>query len=127
MNWPLTSVATWGESSNGIWKVTFLDETDEHNSGEVGPLRLVVHGTHQMPDHMRKGPRKYTHDDYNNYEIFKLFDNNVFENENLDSDDNNVPEEHETEQVDFNEIDSTILAEVEQELKRIHHRMVFDG
>ncbi|RVE44747.1 hypothetical protein evm_010599 [Chilo suppressalis] len=127
-NWPLTSVATWGESSNGVWKMTVLDETDEHNSGEVGPLRLIIHGTKQMPEHMKKGPRQF--DDDNDYEHnkFDYFDNNnVFESQSLESEDNSVSEEHDTEQADLSGIDPTILAEVEQELKRIHHRMVING
>ncbi|XP_063829835.1 neuroendocrine convertase 1-like [Ostrinia nubilalis] len=124
VNWPLTSVATWGENSNGVWKVHIQDETDEQNSGEIGPISLVVHGTHDMPEHMKYGPRKYSHSNYQ--EVSDYFDD-VFENSN--SDDNsvvNVPEQHNTEEVNMNDIDPTILAEVEQELQRIHHGMVYN-
>ncbi|KAM3960400.1 neuroendocrine convertase 1-like [Aphomia sociella] len=125
VNWPLTSVATWGENPTGVWKVIILDRTDEENSGEVGPISLTVHGTEEMPAHMQNGPRKYNYD-YNNYEdVFNYFDT-VLENESLNSDDievSEIPEEHNTEQV-FNDIDPTILAEVEKELQRIHHRII---
>lgn len=124
VNWPLTSVATWGESSNGIWKVIIQDHTNEQNSGEIGSISLIVHGTSDIPAHMQYGPRKYSNNNYQ--EVFDYFEG-VLDNPN--SDDNsvaNVPEEHSSEDVNVNNIDPTILAEVEKELQRIHHNMVYN-
>ncbi|CAK1542022.1 unnamed protein product [Leptosia nina] len=60
VNWPLTSVATWGEDPNGRWTVVIQDLTSEGNFGEIGQMSLILHGTEEMPFHMRQGPRKYT-------------------------------------------------------------------
>ncbi|CAF4828773.1 unnamed protein product [Pieris macdunnoughi] len=67
VNWPLTSVVTWGENPNGVWKVIVHDSTNENNVGNVGPVRLIIHGTEEMPHHMKRGPRKYI-------QIAKIFD-----------------------------------------------------
>ncbi|KAL0870759.1 hypothetical protein ABMA27_005693 [Loxostege sticticalis] len=124
VNWPLTSVATWGENSNGLWRVVIQDHTDEQNSGEIGAISIIVHGTRDRPAHMRQGPRKYTN--YNYQEVFDYFDG-VIDNPNTDDNSQaNAPEEHSTEDVNVNDIDPTILAEVEKELQRIHHGMVYN-
>lgn len=99
----------------------FYLQTDEQNSGEVGPMSLIIHGTNEMPAHMKDGPRKYLHD--GNYQ-------DVYHHFELGGhpDDMNIataPEEHSTEEVNVDDIDPTILAEVEQELQRIHHRLVY--
>ncbi|KAJ2949412.1 hypothetical protein O0L34_g15327 [Tuta absoluta] len=120
VNWPLMSVGTWGENPNGVWTAIIEDKTSENNRGEIGQISLVVHGTNEMPAHMKKDTRKY--DSYINYHnVNDYLDNN----DNIDvadivSGDNNVaiiPEEHKQE-----ELDSNILNEVEKELLRIHHR-----
>lgn len=101
-----------------------LLQTNEQNSGEVGLMTLVMHGTNEMPAHMKDGPRKYIHDG-NYQELFNYFG----EFESGHSDDSSAvsaPEEQITEEVDVNNIDPTILAEVEQELQRIHHRLVIN-
>jgi len=42
-----------------------MDSTgDKHNSGELQDFRLVLHGTSDMPHHMKNGPRVYN-EDYN--------------------------------------------------------------
>jgi hypothetical protein len=87
-------------------------------------LALVIHGTGIMPDHMRNGPRQYIYGEEDYLEAFNYIDD-VLENGSL-SDENNL-EEQSTEQVDVNNIDPTILAEVEKELQRIHHRMLHKG
>ncbi|XP_060804530.1 neuroendocrine convertase 1 [Amyelois transitella] len=120
VDWPLTSVATWGEDPKGIWKIVIVDTTNEDNKGEVGSLTLVIHGTNEMPAHMKDGPRKYN-DEYNKYEetnYLDISDNIPSEDEALQ-----VPEQHSTEEISVGEIDPTILAEVEKELQRIHHRI----
>ncbi|KAL4717118.1 hypothetical protein ACJJTC_017005 [Scirpophaga incertulas] len=117
VNWPLTSVATWGENPNGVWKIIIKDDTEEQNSGEIGPMILVLHGSKDEPVHMKNGPRIYFYDDPDYKELFDYFD--LIENGNFDSDDKS---DYSTEE-DDNDIDPTILAEVENELQRIHHRV----
>ncbi|KAI5643877.1 subtilase family domain-containing protein [Phthorimaea operculella] len=122
VNWPLMSVGTWGENPNGVWVAIIQDKTPENNKGEIGQLSLVIHGTYEMPAHMRKGARQYN-DSYNNYNNVDF--ENIVNDENMDiadivSGDTNaamIPEEHTKE-----ELDSNILNEVEKELLRIHHR-----
>ncbi|XP_059062217.1 neuroendocrine convertase 1-like [Achroia grisella] len=126
VNWPLTSVATWGENPIGVWRVVIQDQTNEENSGFIGPISLVVHGTNEMPAHMKDGPRKYNYD-YNNYEdVFNYFGTVLEEETNSDDiEASDIPEPHNSAEVnEFNDIDPTILAEVEKELQRIHHRII---
>ncbi|XP_075979431.1 neuroendocrine convertase 1-like [Anticarsia gemmatalis] len=132
VNWPLMSVATWGENPKGVWKTIVTDKTFEENTGEIGTLGLIVHGTSEMPAHMRNGPRSYNHN-YNYQDAFKYFDN-VAKGDDVTTDtvtdDEAVavaPGEHNDEDIDYsNDVDSTMLAEVEKELQRIHHRKAFN-
>ncbi|CAH0588208.1 unnamed protein product [Chrysodeixis includens] len=132
VNWPLMSVATWGENPKGVWTVRVSDKTYEKNTGEIGPISLVVHGTTAMPSHMKNGPRIYN-DNYNYQQAFEYFDNvddkGVDVASNTVTDDEAVavvPGEHTSGVVnDLHDIDSTVLAEVEKELQRIHHRKVY--
>ncbi|KPI97092.1 Neuroendocrine convertase 1 [Papilio xuthus] len=115
VNWPLTSVATWGERADGVWCATFEDTTNEQNTGNIGPLTLVLHGTKEMPSQMRNGPRIYNFG-YNN-EIPSMLDyfdfDDSFENrENTDESLLNM-------QTDF------IIDEIEEELQRNHHSKSF--
>ncbi|XP_053611965.1 neuroendocrine convertase 1-like isoform X2 [Plodia interpunctella] len=125
VDWPLTSVATWGEDPRGLWKAVIVDATDEDNRGEVGSLTLVIHGTKEMPEHMKDGPRKYN-DEYNKYDeettYFDIPESIPGENEALQ-----VPEQYSTEADSLSEIDPTILAEVEKELQRIHHKIYYSS
>ncbi|CAH1637184.1 unnamed protein product [Spodoptera littoralis] len=132
LNWPLMSVATWGENPKGVWKVIVTDNTYEKNTGDVGPVSLTIHGTKTIPAHMTNGPRIYN-DNYNYQEAFEYFDNvdkdvaDVVSN--TVTDDEVVamlPGEHKSQAVvDIHDIDSTVLAEVEKELQRINHRRVY--
>ncbi|XP_022824749.1 neuroendocrine convertase 1-like isoform X2 [Spodoptera litura] len=132
LNWPLMSVATWGENPKGVWKVIVTDNTYEKNTGDVGPVSLTIHGTKTIPAHMKNGPRIYN-DNYNYQEAFEYFDNvdkdvaDVVSN--TVTDDEVVamlPGEHKSQAVvDIHDIDSTVLAEVEKELQRINHRRVY--
>ncbi|XP_046966738.1 neuroendocrine convertase 1-like [Vanessa cardui] len=117
VNWPLISVFTWGEKANGLWKVIIQDTTNESNSGEVGPVSLIIHGTSKMPNHMVNGPRKY---------------NNEYQQEFVDYLDSGeqyndyvapfIPEQHSTEEVIIlNDIDT--LNEIEKELLRNRHQL----
>lgn len=82
---------------------------------------------------MKNGPRIYN-DNYNYQEVFEYFDNvdkGVDVASNTVTDDEAVaaiPGVHNTEAVDeFHDVDSTVLAEVEKELQRIHHRRILLG
>ncbi|XP_049871598.1 neuroendocrine convertase 1-like isoform X2 [Pectinophora gossypiella] len=124
VNWPLTSVATWGENPNGVWTVVIQDKTGAKNKGILGHTSLVLHGTHEMPDHMKNGPRNYNYS-YNYQEVFDYFDNIDSDDQDTVTGDNNVaesPETHNKEKLIDANIDSSILNEVENELFRIHHR-----
>lgn len=85
-----------------------------------------------MPSHMKNGPRIYN-DNYNYQQAFEYFDNvddkGVDVASNTVTDDEAVaavPGEHTSAEVnDLHDIDSTVLAEVEKELQRIHHRKVY--
>lgn len=108
-------------------------QTFEENIGEVGALSLIIHGTNEMPAHMRNGPRSYN-PNYS-YQMFKYF-GNVDQNEGdvvaadtvtADEAVAAVPGDHRNEDDDYiNSVDSSMLAEVEKELQRIHHRKVFN-
>lgn len=78
-----------------------------------------------MPEHMKDGPRKYN-DEYNKYDeettYFDIPENIPGENEALQ-----VPEQYSTEADSLSEIDPTILAEVEKELQRIHHKIYYSS
>ncbi|KAG6457643.1 hypothetical protein O3G_MSEX010420 [Manduca sexta] len=125
VNWPLMSVATWGENPNGLWEVTIEDKTGENNFGEIGSFTLVIHGTHKMPEHMRQ-QRVYNYS-YNYREVFDYFDSmmgKVAANSVADIV-APIPESHNYGEVDVNEIDPAVLAQVEKELQRIHHRKTY--
>ncbi|GBP21767.1 Neuroendocrine convertase 1 [Eumeta japonica] len=149
VNWPLTSVATWGENPSGLWRATVRDKTNESNSGIIGQFTLVVHGTEEIPKHMMNGPRIYAdleeqtseaevesediHHDVNDD------DHGLNYTEDLESE-NSVLEESIQEILKilsqplekqkvllknyFDEIDPKFVHGVEKELLRIHHRMI---
>lgn len=101
--------------------------------GEIGPVSLTIHGTNVMPEHMKNGPRIYN-DNYNYQEAFEYFDNvdkGVDVASNTVTDDEAVavvPGAHNTEAVDdIHDVDATIIAEVEKELQRIHHRRIYSA
>ncbi|XP_045538981.1 neuroendocrine convertase 1, partial [Papilio machaon] len=116
VNWPLTSVATWGESPDGVWRATFEDLTNEQNTGKIGPLILVLHGTKDMPTQMRNGPRIYNFG-YNN-EIPSMFDY-------FDFDDPSENRVNIDENVLLNIDTDLIIDEIEEELQRNHHSKSF--
>ncbi|CAH0718128.1 unnamed protein product, partial [Brenthis ino] len=112
VNWPLTSVATWGERANGVWRVVIQDTTNEPNDGEIGPITLIVHGTSDIPAHMKNGPRRYD----NTYNTLDYLDSGG----PYDYVAPIVPGQHSTEEVLFNDIDTTVY-QLEKELLRNHH------
>ncbi|CAH2049099.1 unnamed protein product, partial [Iphiclides podalirius] len=118
VNWPLTSVATWGERADGVWRLIVEDRTEEQNIGQVGPIRLVIHGTKDIPNHMRDGPRKYNygyneelHDTLDFYDIDDPFVNELETQDNVSV--GRVGPIPET------------LIELEEELERKHHSQSF--
>lgn len=99
-----------------------LFQTDENNTGFIGPFTLIIHGTVEIPEHMKKGPRKYS-DEYDYQQAFKYFDS--LNDMTLSSGDYH----NETVRADFRKFDDIILNigdpsvfnQVEDELQRIHH------
>ncbi|XP_041980967.1 neuroendocrine convertase 1-like [Aricia agestis] len=83
VNWPLTSVATWGEDPSGIWTIYVQDRTNEINSGVLRKFTLIVHGTAKMPQHMKSESRSY------NYE-YKHFNYDTDYNDILIKQDKNI-------------------------------------
>ncbi|XP_045450459.1 neuroendocrine convertase 1-like [Melitaea cinxia] len=121
INWPLISVATWGEAATGRWKVIIQDKTNEANTGEIGPISLIIHGTSEMPAHMKNGPRKYN-DNYNNERQPEFVDYHDRGEPYYDYVEPLIPEQHSTEEVLLlNDIDTITFDEIEKELLRNHH------
>lgn len=59
-DWAFMSVHTWGENPVGDWKLSVLDtKGSESNTGILRDYTLVIHGTKEMPDHMKRGNRVY--------------------------------------------------------------------
>ncbi|CAH1107633.1 unnamed protein product [Psylliodes chrysocephalus] len=83
-NWTFMSMKTWGEIAEGIWKIHISDQTKfEQNIGTIGDITLVLHGTKQLPYHLREGPRNYN-ENYNRIQNrvklvhqFENYDDNV--------------------------------------------------
>ncbi|CAF0819284.1 unnamed protein product [Didymodactylos carnosus] len=59
-NWAFMSVHNWGENPKGVWKIEIIDATgNKNNHGELQDFRLVLHGTADIPRHLKNGPRVY--------------------------------------------------------------------
>ncbi|XP_063600143.1 neuroendocrine convertase 1-like [Penaeus indicus] len=53
-DWAFMSVHTWGEDPRGVWKLNISDyQTEEKENGTVNEVVLVLHGTSEIPAHMR--------------------------------------------------------------------------
>ncbi|XP_014213417.1 neuroendocrine convertase 1-like isoform X2 [Copidosoma floridanum] len=71
-NWKFMSVATWGENPRGTWVLDIIDEVGpENNSGSIGTLNLILHGTKDRPDYLDKVIK---YDDGSFEEVAKLND-----------------------------------------------------
>ncbi|XP_068622871.1 neuroendocrine convertase 1-like [Battus philenor] len=116
VNWPFTSVATWGENPYGVWHVIIEDKSNEENYGEIESLKLVIHGTKDIPNHMKNGPRKYNfhyNSEFQNIMDYVDFDD-PFENRPAFKDEN------------LNDIESeAMITQIEEELFRKHHSRIF--
>ncbi|XP_064152444.1 neuroendocrine convertase 1-like [Anguilla rostrata] len=54
-NWAFMSVHTWGEDPTGTWTLTITDVSGRaENEGQVVDWRLILHGTQDRPEHMKK-------------------------------------------------------------------------
>lgn len=128
VNWPLMSVSTWGENPIGVWKAMITDKTYEQNTGEIGTLSLIVHGTNDMPAHMKNGPRIYS-ENQGYQEAFKYFGNVGEGNIVSDTVTNDgvvavVPGAHRNEDDDYtNDVDSMLS---EKDLRSIEYRKTLD-
>ncbi|XP_019130796.1 neuroendocrine convertase 1 isoform X2 [Larimichthys crocea] len=59
-NWDFMSVHTWGEDPSGTWTLKITDTSGRmENEGRILNWKLILHGTSEKPDHMKK-PRVYT-------------------------------------------------------------------
>lgn len=56
--WPLMAVHFWGEKPEGTWRFRVYDKTDNKNHGVLTNVSLVIHGTKEIPNHMKNGPKK---------------------------------------------------------------------
>lgn len=86
---------------NNFNKLTF--QGNKWNTGYVGELVLIVHGTKEMPAHMRSGPRRYD-DTFSRYEIESYEDEPA------------VPGDHE-----HGGVASALLDQADTELQRNYH------
>uniref|UniRef100_A0A8C8K703 Neuroendocrine convertase 1 n=1 Tax=Oncorhynchus tshawytscha TaxID=74940 RepID=A0A8C8K703_ONCTS len=58
-NWDFMSVHTWGEDPTGTWTLKITDTSGRmENEGQILSWKLILHGTSEKPEHMKK-PRVY--------------------------------------------------------------------
>ncbi|XP_015240752.1 PREDICTED: neuroendocrine convertase 1 [Cyprinodon variegatus] len=58
-NWDFMSVHTWGEDPAGTWTLKITDTSGRmENKGRILNWKLILHGTSEKPEHMKK-PRVY--------------------------------------------------------------------
>ncbi|XP_077386445.1 neuroendocrine convertase 1 [Festucalex cinctus] len=58
-NWDFMSVHTWGEDPSGTWTLKITDTSGRmENEGRILSWKLILHGTSEKPEHMKK-PRVY--------------------------------------------------------------------
>lgn len=85
-------------------------------------MTLVIHGTNEIPAHMKNGPRNYNHD-YNNSD--KTF---YYKENGNKADYNSLEPSGDNEYSDVSAFKNAypgILGEVQDQLLRIHHRNPF--
>lgn len=59
-NWFFMSVHTWGEDPSGTWTLKITDTSGRmENRGRILSWKLILHGTAEVPEHMKK-PRVYS-------------------------------------------------------------------
>ncbi|XP_053639706.2 neuroendocrine convertase 1-like [Cherax quadricarinatus] len=52
--WAFMSVHTWGENPAGVWSLNISDTSGGEENGTIGELELVLHGTKELPQHMKE-------------------------------------------------------------------------
>ncbi|KAK3096815.1 hypothetical protein FSP39_003549 [Pinctada imbricata] len=52
--WTFMSVHSWGEHPSGTWKLKFWDAAGQNNAGIIKSVKLVLHGTKEQPDHVKR-------------------------------------------------------------------------
>ncbi|XP_076240659.1 neuroendocrine convertase 1 isoform X2 [Calliopsis andreniformis] len=58
--WKFMSAASWGEDPYGSWTLDIMDEIGPRgNNGTMKAFALILHGTREMPEYRRNGPRIY--------------------------------------------------------------------
>ncbi|XP_023217480.1 neuroendocrine convertase 1-like [Centruroides sculpturatus] len=83
-NWTFLTVHLWGEKCAGQYKLLIRDKIGEDNRGEVKKAILTLHGTKDMPEHM-KGGKIYSKDS----DIESIIDKSEFEDD-VDDDTNDL-------------------------------------
>ncbi|ELT90904.1 hypothetical protein CAPTEDRAFT_121853 [Capitella teleta] len=71
-NWSFMSVHTWGENPAGTWRIIIQDRGEGSSSGVISNVELRLHGTKEMPAHVKAagGKRIYgAADDTENAEV----------------------------------------------------------
>uniref|UniRef100_A0A8C1EBX4 Neuroendocrine convertase 1 n=1 Tax=Cyprinus carpio carpio TaxID=630221 RepID=A0A8C1EBX4_CYPCA len=54
-NWAFMSVHTWGENPTGTWTLKITDTSGRmENEGQIINWKLILHGTSEKPEHMKK-------------------------------------------------------------------------
>lgn len=80
-NWTFLTVHLWGEQCAGRYKLLIRDKIGEDNRGEVKKAVLTLHGTKDMPDHMKKG-KIYSE----STEVENIIDKTEFDDDENDED-----------------------------------------
>ncbi|XP_067144653.1 neuroendocrine convertase 1-like [Centruroides vittatus] len=75
-NWTFLTVHLWGEKCAGQYKLLIRDKIGEDNRGEVKKAILTLHGTKDMPEHM-KGGKIYSKDS----DVESIIDKSEFEDD----------------------------------------------
>lgn len=75
------SVKTWGERSEGVWKIVIRDNYGPaDNYGSIGAIELILHGTKTLPHHMVAGNRNYN-EEYN--KVHNYGSNYIYEDDGV--------------------------------------------
>lgn len=53
-HWYFMSVHAWGEDPKGLWLLSITDNSTGNESGTIGDLELILHGTKDVPEHMKQ-------------------------------------------------------------------------
>ena len=65
-DWNFMSVQSWGERPAGVWKLKIRDQKGDNNKGVVKAVKLVLHGTKELPDHVSRAGGSRIYDEHYN-------------------------------------------------------------